>query len=290
MRSSGWPSTPVLQSQLKTKFVISDELSGEFFVPSYQLGYRWGETEVVNLLKDINAEVIAAPVPSSYYLQPIVVAWRKEEGNWELIDGQRRLTTLLLIVKYLRDSNWLPRAKVNYSLTYETRENSRRYLETLDSSLRGTHIDFHYIYSAYEAIEKWFEGEKASDNVPAEVLPNLFRVDGDAEPGLLLFESQEWNLFEACLKHYGSKQFSLAETVVPFAVIIFRQMRPKGSDKDLQQRLRSLRNIAESARLVRGGRSSPDPPGLGTALGHVRQSSCPGDDGVEDDGGTVLDW
>lgn len=69
--------------------------------------------------------------------------WREAAGNWEVIDGQQRLTTLYLIVKYLRDSNWLPRAKVNYSLAYETRENSREYLDTLNPALRHSNIDFH---------------------------------------------------------------------------------------------------------------------------------------------------
>lgn len=162
--------TPYTRSaELTRKLVISDELSGEFLIPSYQRGYRWSATEVVKLLDDIRTDVIAAPTARSYYLQPIVVTWRESEGNWELIDGQQRLTTLYLIVKYLRDSNWLPRAKVNYSLSYETRENSRGYLETLDPALRHANIDFHYIYSAYEAIERWFEEQSDSEGAAINV-------------------------------------------------------------------------------------------------------------------------
>ena len=142
---------------LTRKLVISPDLSEEFFVPAYQRGYRWGATEVLRLLDDINTDVVNAASPSTYYLQPIVVMWREDDGNWELIDGQQRLTTLYLIVKYLRDSDWLPRARVNYSLAYETRENSREYLDSLEPELRHSNIDFHYIYSAYEAIGQWFE-------------------------------------------------------------------------------------------------------------------------------------
>lgn len=174
-------------AELMRKLVISDELSGEFFIPSYQRGYRWGVTEVVKLLDDINNDVIAAPASRSYYLQPIVVMWREAEGNWELIDGQQRLTTLYLIVKYLRDSNWLPRAKVNYSLTYETRENSREYLGTLDPSLRHSNIDFHYIYSAYEAIETWFEkqpdSEGAAINVRKALAESVYLIWYEAPEG-----------------------------------------------------------------------------------------------------------
>ncbi len=144
-------------ASLTRKRVISEDLSGEFFIPSYQRGYRWSAAEVLKLLDDLNSEVVTAPNPRSYYLQPIVVMQREAENVWELIDGQQRLTTLYLIVKYLRDSSWLPRANVYYSLTYETRENSREYLETLDPALRHTNIDFHYMYEAYRAVKDWFE-------------------------------------------------------------------------------------------------------------------------------------
>ena len=182
------PMTPYSRSaELMRKLVISNELSGEFFVPSYQRGYRWGAPEVVKLLDDINTDVICATTPRSYYLQPIVVMWREAEGSWELIDGQQRLTTLYLIVKYLRDSNWLPRAKVNYSLSYQTRENSREYLDTLDPSLRHANIDFHYIYSAYEAIERWFEDqsdpEGAAINVRKALAERVYLIWYEAPDG-----------------------------------------------------------------------------------------------------------
>ncbi|WP_344341342.1 DUF262 domain-containing protein, partial [Streptomyces rhizosphaericus] len=143
-------------AELTRKLVISEELSGEFFVPAYQRGYRWGESEVVNLLKDIKTGVVDATTPHSYYLQPIVVMWRDTEGYWELIDGQQRLTTLYLILKCIRDNGWLPGADVKYRISYETREESRDYLESLDPELRHANIDFHYIYAAYQAIETWF--------------------------------------------------------------------------------------------------------------------------------------
>ena len=52
--------------EFKTRNVLT--IKGNFFVPDYQRGYRWGENEVKQLLEDIyeNGE-------KSYYLQPIVV-------------------------------------------------------------------------------------------------------------------------------------------------------------------------------------------------------------------------
>ncbi|MFI7195476.1 DUF262 domain-containing protein [Nocardia nova] len=78
------------------------ELDGHFFVPDYQRGYRWGRPEVERLLDDV-----AGARGKDYFLQPIVVK-RIQDGKWELIDGQQRLTTLFLILQYIH-RNGLPK-------------------------------------------------------------------------------------------------------------------------------------------------------------------------------------
>jgi hypothetical protein len=104
-----------------------------------------------------------------------------------------------------------------------------------------THLDFLFF-----AFDTWV-GSEASENVPFDVLTDLFKVNEEISNGLLLFESQDPNLFASCLDRYGTKLFSLAETILLFAVIIYRKTCPEGSDEDLAVRLRSLRNLAESA-------------------------------------------
>ncbi len=136
-------------------------IEGDFFVAAYQRGYRWGREEVRHLLEDIKGNAEAAQkrreFPSDYFLQPVVVL-RRSDG-WELVDGQQRLTTLLLITKYIATK--FADAGVAYSLTYETREGSKQYLEDLDPSRREENIDFHHIAAAYDAIVEWF-GEQGS--------------------------------------------------------------------------------------------------------------------------------
>ena len=72
------------------------EIEGKFWVPDYQRGYRWGTTEVELLLNDImeNREQHG----KNYYLQPIVVK-TIDKDYYELIDGQQRLTTSMLLIK-----------------------------------------------------------------------------------------------------------------------------------------------------------------------------------------------
>lgn len=131
------------------------EIEGEFYVPDYQRGYRWGKTEVCQLLNDITENPGA-----TYYLQPIVVKSR-EDSTWELVDGQQRLTTLYLIFRQLK--RYLPFVDAQYSLQYETRPGSRDYLELLGEDdaeaelLADSNIDFSHMFGAYKSIQRWFE-------------------------------------------------------------------------------------------------------------------------------------
>ena len=139
---------------------INDLLKEKFYVPSYQRGYRWTERQVVDLLNDIwefQASSDGKEKPSFYCLQPIVVK-KRSTGEWELVDGQQRLTTILVLLGCLKP---LVEAlgKVPFKLTYETRsETSGAFLQDIDPKLRDVNIDYHYICAAYDAINKWFAG------------------------------------------------------------------------------------------------------------------------------------
>lgn len=136
--------------RLNTKLVGS--VAGKFFIPSYQRGYRWEEDQVYRLLDDIYTNGA-----KNYCLQPIVV--RKQNDRYELIDGQQRLTTLYILLKYIQ-KEYKPRIKLNYSLNYETRTDSEAFLDSVDEMLAETNIDFFYIFSAYRTIDRWFKGQK----------------------------------------------------------------------------------------------------------------------------------
>lgn len=132
---------------LETKLVGSIE--GDFFIPSYQRGYRWGTDEVNRLLDDVYANGT-----KNYCLQPVVV--RKDGERYELIDGQQRLTTLYLIYRYMHNSSGGFLDEPKFSLKYETREKSEDFLSSVDLSRKDDNIDFWFICNAYETIEKWF--------------------------------------------------------------------------------------------------------------------------------------
>jgi hypothetical protein len=130
------------------------DIAGKFFVARYQRGYRWGRLEVERLLNDIWESNGA-----QYNLQPVVVK-RRSESEWELVDGQQRLTTLYLIFLFMQRER-LQNAEPPYSFTYETRPDSESYLQELDPARSEKNIDFFHLHAAYECIRDWFDAHRA---------------------------------------------------------------------------------------------------------------------------------
>ncbi|MBR5674290.1 MAG: DUF262 domain-containing protein [Muribaculaceae bacterium] len=152
------------QIGLKT---IRDLLGMKFFVPSYQRGYKWRAKDVEYLIDDI-AE-IKDDDSSDYCLQPIVVAPKSphmvcpmcgqnidaSEKEYILVDGQQRLTTIWLIANWAKH-NGVDNC-VRYDITYDTREDSNKYLANVrksGESLQGKDTcDTHYFSEAISAIK-----------------------------------------------------------------------------------------------------------------------------------------
>jgi len=131
----------------------------EFYIPAYQRGYRWSEKEVADLLNDISEfkprEVVNTEEKTWYCLQPIVVKIR-DDGQYEVIDGQQRLTTIYLILHFL-NQRYVEKSKI-FSLSYQTRANSSNFLVRLSKDIESDeNIDFFYISEAYKTVCNWFD-------------------------------------------------------------------------------------------------------------------------------------
>jgi len=135
----------------------------KFFVPAYQRGYRWTPEEVRDLLDDIRQFSVRVSGDSDefYCLQPLVVRWLEDSGEWEVIDGQQRLTTIYLITHYINEM-WRGRGKDPvFTLHYESRERTQEFLKHLSVKDDGSvdfndaNIDFAHISKAYQAIAQW---------------------------------------------------------------------------------------------------------------------------------------
>ena len=153
---------------LETKLVGS--ITGDFFIPSYQRGYRWHE-EVETLLDDL----INVRDGENYCLQPIVVK-RIDETNYELIDGQQRLPSIYLIQKFIK--TYRPKMKIKYSIRYETRADSKEFLDNLDvdnlpDSNNAKNVDEYFFIEAAKTISEWLQ-KQDNDDAAASKLQALF--------------------------------------------------------------------------------------------------------------------
>ena len=128
---------------------IGKLLREHFVVPSYQRGYRWTPRQVQDLLDDLTDFAKHGAPGVLYCLQPIIV--KGDKGTWELIDGQQRLTTVYILLNYIR-ANALPTAEKPFILEYETRPGSLDFLQAIDADRANENIDFFYINQAFACI------------------------------------------------------------------------------------------------------------------------------------------
>lgn len=158
-----------------------------FFIPDYQRGYKWTRTEVLKLLNDIwdfklnhNTEDDS----DFYCLQPVVV--KPKDNRYYVIDGQQRLTTLLIIQQAIKDYDALKKyqrfidedpsfaAKVmstlsteTYSIEYQTRNESAIWLENRrNEDEMQKNSDYYHIYCAYNAVLdflRWIDSDTPND-------------------------------------------------------------------------------------------------------------------------------
>lgn len=140
--------------KIENEFIEIKQLENkDFLIPSYQRGYRWDNKEVKELLEDINDFMLTKKYNDFYCLQPIVV--KEDKSKYRTIDGQQRLTTIFLIIKYLKDKDY-------FKIEYETREKSFNFLNEIkdkdDNS--ADNIDFYYFLKAYKCIKDFFENNQ----------------------------------------------------------------------------------------------------------------------------------
>lgn len=99
-----------------------------FLIPDYQRPYAWTETECNTLWNDLyefaipegNADNFNSE-KDEYFLGPIVTFKSEDKKKFEIIDGQQRLTTILLLLRAFYTKFELNSMKDKKSLTIKTK-------------------------------------------------------------------------------------------------------------------------------------------------------------------------
>jgi hypothetical protein len=132
-------------------------------IAAYQRGYRWTPQQVTQLLEDI-LEFTKRPDQKQtdwYCLQPLVLR-PHESGAFEVVDGQQRLTTLLLVLRYFNARMIEEDRYTLYTLEYETRPDLPTFLENPADDRADDNVDFFHIANATKTIKAWFQARRTA--------------------------------------------------------------------------------------------------------------------------------
>lgn len=112
---------PLEECSIYDLFINSGN-SKSFSIPIYQRNYAWEEDEIGALIEDVH-NAFRKDKHSVYYIGTLVT-YKRNNDEYEVIDGQQRLTTIFLILKRLEE-------KCSSTLTYSARSISARTLKQL---------------------------------------------------------------------------------------------------------------------------------------------------------------
>ena len=182
------PTTPCISANLPfggnpIKEIATWELANQsnpalhFSIPAFQRGYRWDEKQVTDLCEDLQ-EFISSN-DENYYLQPLVVKpskWTNASEQtidvWEVLDGQQRLTTMLLLLRCICEmtGKTMPLYEIHYThrpnlnfgnITFAPGSSGYSYPDEYDN------LDSYYVSKAKRVIYDWYN--KLNGQIPLEL-------------------------------------------------------------------------------------------------------------------------
>lgn len=177
--------------QKTIKDLFQDKRS-DFLIPDYQRPYAWGEAECQTLWDDIFNFAIPDDGKTDFdsnseYFLGSIVTFKNKDGKMEVIDGQQRLTTLMLLLRAF------------YSrLGHMQDDDTRSTIQNIERCLWKTN---EFDKANMEALK--IDSEVATDNDKNEFL-NLLR-NGDASKDKKSRYAENYRFFERLIQDFCDK-------------------------------------------------------------------------------------
>ncbi|WP_188115956.1 DUF262 domain-containing protein, partial [Campylobacter concisus] len=151
------------------KFSVEKIFESKYLIPIYQRNYAWKSYEIGILLDDIKSN------DDGYFIGSLVI--KQKDGVFEVKDGQQRLTTLFLILRYLKHD-------IKGELKFEARQKSNETLKKICDDDKCADLPSSEIVDGFKIIEKYFSENKKDESFKSKILnAKLLRVpvpnDGD---------------------------------------------------------------------------------------------------------------
>ncbi len=159
-----------MNNDLKKISVLEIFTKTNYLIPIYQRNYAWKETQIVQLIEDIDSSI--DKTDKNYFLGNLIVN-QKDNNIFEVIDGQQRLTTLYLLEKYL--DILFPKE----ALQFEARNKSNRTLSYIKNSNNSELIeDFSSpeILNGFRIIENYFKNKNIKNDKFTQKLNQVFLI------------------------------------------------------------------------------------------------------------------
>jgi uncharacterized protein with ParB-like and HNH nuclease domain len=211
-------------------------------IPVYQRGYKWKPEQVTKLLEDVSNFV---PEDSKFYcLQNITLVPSKTASVFNVVDGQQRLTTLVLLLSYLNKKE-IAKGKVRFpanSIRQETNKFLNDIISVDASNILNKewddfieefpdfdHQDIFYLFTAYQAIDIWFKKSRVDNEEFTKKLLNHVRLIANS----ISDDSKEEKIFG----NLNSKRVPLDGSDLVRAILITRvayeESRKTDTTKDI---------------------------------------------------------
>ena len=110
---------------------VEQIFTSKYVVPLYQRNFAWGEEQICQLLQDIYESI---KVKDQQYFIGSLVTIRRQDGSFEVIDGQQRLTIMALL-------SYVLQFKVNTEIHYDSRPEVEQFLRSLASGVNISSSD-----------------------------------------------------------------------------------------------------------------------------------------------------
>lgn len=139
-------SGPVVADFIK----ITECLKKSVEIPEYQRPYRWNTKNVEQLLSDI---LYSQSNGKQNYLIGTVIL-HDDKKSYKIVDGQQRITTLVLLLKQLGYEGVLPDLKYNHSVSFGNIRNNYQFInEWLNLNVTDRNAFLDYIKDSCQFVE-----------------------------------------------------------------------------------------------------------------------------------------
>ena len=130
---------------------IEDCLSRNLQIPNYQRPYRWKIKNVELLLNDIKENQSNGKLT---YLIGTIILQRKKENIFDIVDGQQRITTLILLLKQLGYEGPYPILKYNHTDSFANIKANYKYIgQWLKMHITDQTAFYQYIMTSCQFVE-----------------------------------------------------------------------------------------------------------------------------------------